>query len=203
MDEAEAACAPGTPILVYGDCAAIDADGKLLYPSLCMHQGWKREALGLKPLLVQNNATGCTMLLNRPLRDLVVSHLPEEPVLHDWFIALTAAAFGAVSFVDVPTVEYRQHGDNAIGASRASLPRRAAHSLRPADAARARIARTYENAALFRAAYADALPEGAARCVDAYLATRTLPKLRRVLRVQRKGYRMQSWLFRMGQVVFG
>ena len=70
-------------------------------------------------LLVQNNATGCMMLLNRRWR-IWSAHGgdPSRMFMHDWFIALTAAAFGRVVFVDQPLTRYRQHDGNAIGASR-------------------------------------------------------------------------------------
>jgi rhamnosyltransferase len=35
--------------------------------------------------------------------------------MHDWWLALIAAAFGAIGFIDTPTVLYRQHATNVIG----------------------------------------------------------------------------------------
>lgn len=203
MQKAEASCGSDFPLLVYSDAAAIDADGKLLYPSVCLHQGWKRDALNLKELIVQTNAIGCTMLINRPLRDLITAHLPTEPVLHDWFIAMTAASFGGAAFVSMPLVDYRQHGNNAIGASTASLPARAMGALRRGTAVRARIELTYRNAACFLRTYGADLPEASADILNDYLATEHMPKLRRIFVVQREGYRMQNPLFRLGQLLWG
>ena len=36
--------------------------------------------------------------------------------MHDWWLALTATAFGKLIFIDEPLVNYRQHGSNTIGA---------------------------------------------------------------------------------------
>ena len=150
------------PLLVYGDCALIDGDGKLMHPSFCMKQGWKREALPLRMLLVQNNAPGCTMMLNRPLRQLVSEHgRPDEMFMHDWFIAQTAAAMGAMYFEQLPLVDYRQHGDNVLGASRDGVVRRGAKALARREAARERIRLTYRQAALLKDCYAGVLSAAA------------------------------------------
>ena len=49
----------------------------------------------------------------------------------------------------------------------------------------------------------DALPAEARRVAEGYLATRTLPKLRRIRALRKGGYTMQSPITRMGQYLFG
>ena len=36
--------------------------------------------------------------------------------MHDWWLALCAAVFGHIGFIDKPLVKYRQHGSNEVGA---------------------------------------------------------------------------------------
>jgi hypothetical protein len=36
--------------------------------------------------------------------------------MHDWWLAMTAAAFGQIVFLDQPLIHYRQHQNNTIGA---------------------------------------------------------------------------------------
>ena len=204
MERAERQYGEDTPILVHSDCRVTDAAGKTLHESFFDHQGWDRGATGLKRLLVQNNVTGCTTLMNDALRRLALAHGdPAGMTMHDWFLALTAAAFGQVVFVDAPLVDYRQHGGNVKGASRDALPLRGVKALSTWEKGRARIALTYRQAEAFRQAYGDALPEAAAKAIDVYLATETLPKWQRVLSVQRQGYTMQSAVTRAGQLLFG
>ena len=192
------------PMLVTGDCAVTDETGRLLHPSFCMHQGWKREALPLRMLLVQNNATGCTMLLNGELRRLVTEHArPERMFMHDWFIAQTAAAFGAIWFEQLPLVDYRQHGSNALGASADGLLTRGAKALSHGEGARQRIALTYRQTELLLEVYGDSLSAPARRELEGYLATEHMPKLKRVLTVRRRGYVMQNSIARLGQLIFG
>jgi hypothetical protein len=45
----------------------------------------------------------------------VATPIPEESMLHDWWFALCAKYFGILDYIDVPLVNYRQHGANAIG----------------------------------------------------------------------------------------
>jgi len=195
---------PDTPVLIHSDASLIDEHDHPIFPSFFALQGWDPSATDLPRLLVQNNATGCTMLLNRPLRDLVVSHGdPGKMFMHDWFIALTAAAFGKVIFVNQPLIRYRQHGDNAIGASTSSLLQRGIDALRNRDQAKARIRLTYTHAQSFLDAYGDALPDDAKNIVLRYLDTASMSKLSRVRAVRRGGYLMQSPVTRIGQMLFG
>ena len=195
---------PGLPILIHSDASVVDKDGRQLAPGFFRLQGWDPEATGLNRLLVQNNATGCMMLLNRPLADLVIHYgNPEKMFMHDWFIAMTAAAFGKVVFIPEALTRYRQHGNNAIGASRDSLPVRALKALGEREKSKARIALTYEHSQAFLDTYSGVLPEGAERIIINYLLTRNLPKLRRVSAIRKQGCLMQSPVTRAGQFLFG
>ena len=193
-----------TPLLVHSDCSLIDENGELIGESFFRRQGWDPAAVTLPRLLVQNNVTGCTLIMNEALRKLVASHAKaKELFMHDWFIALTAAAFGHISFVDRPLTRYRQHGDNTIGASTQPLLIRAFSSLRNGKAAKRRILLTYTHTAVFKKLYGDELPAPAQKTVDDYLATRHMWKIRRVLAVRRMDCVMQSPVTRLGQILFG
>lgn len=70
-------------------------------------------------LLRRNLVTGATVMLRCSLlRDALPFPLEW---LHDEWLALMAAATGIVDVVEVPLIQYRQHGGNQIGASRLSL----------------------------------------------------------------------------------
>lgn len=62
--------------------------------------------------------TGCTMAFNASFRELLVHALPEHAQMHDWWCYLLAtSAYGtALHFDPTPTVLYRQHGGNVLGA---------------------------------------------------------------------------------------
>lgn len=65
--------------------------------------------------LVENIATGATIVINRAARDIVLSQLPKNAPIHDWWIYLVVSAFGEIVYDDTPLIYYRQHGANAIG----------------------------------------------------------------------------------------
>ena len=80
--------------------------------------------------LTQNIATGCTVVLNRAAAQLVASSHPPPATLHDWWSYLVVSANGGRLVMDAtPTVLYRQHGGNLVGAP-ASMTRRAIGALR-------------------------------------------------------------------------
>ena len=192
------------PLLVHSDCSLIDESGNLIGDSFFRHQGWDPDAVTLPPLLVQNNVTGCTLIMNRPLIRLIAAHARAKDLfMHDWFIALTAASFGRIAFVDQPLTRYRQHEGNVIGASSQSLVARGLAALRNREDAKRRILLTYTHTKVFRKIYGKELPADALNTVEAYLSTQRMRKLPRVLAVRRMGCVMQSPVTRLGQILFG
>jgi glycosyltransferase involved in cell wall biosynthesis len=73
--------------------------------------------------LVQNIAMGCTIVLNRAARDLLLQARPPADVYHDWWAYLVVSAFGHVVFDPEPSLLYRQHGGNQVGIGATPLSR--------------------------------------------------------------------------------
>ncbi len=68
--------------------------------------------------LVQSLAGGNTMVINRAARDLLSKAGNPDVVCHDWWVYLmVSGAGGKVVYDPVPTIRYRQHGGNLIGAN--------------------------------------------------------------------------------------
>jgi rhamnosyltransferase len=102
------------PILVHSDLTVVGEDLRLIHRSFLAYQGLRplpQRPLGT--LLIQNFVTGCTMLLNRSLLQVAVP-IPTV-IMHDWWLALCAAALGDILYLDEATVLYRQHGRNTLG----------------------------------------------------------------------------------------
>lgn len=71
-------------------------------------------------LLFWNCVTGCTMMINQRLKEKInFKELNYNQIyMHDWWLALIAAEFGELTFLDEQTMLYRQHGDNVEGSLR-------------------------------------------------------------------------------------
>ena len=190
------------PCLVHTDLSVIDAEGKAVYDSLFAHQGWDKDAVTLNRLLVQNNATGCTMLLNRPLIDLVNGQNAQKIVMHDWWTALTAAAFGKIICLGNKTVRYRQHDKNVIGASRKTMMERAFAALTMGKKMKKRIAITYNQAEEFLACYGNRLTKEKSACLRFYIRIQNQNKLERIANLHRGAYNMQNRIQRIGHMWF-
>jgi len=69
--------------------------------------------------LVQNVAGGNTMVFNRAARDLLRRAGDQvQVVAHDWWAYMVITGCGGrVHYDPYPTVRYRQHGDNQVGAN--------------------------------------------------------------------------------------
>lgn len=115
MKRAEAACGSRTPILLHTDMMVVNAELTPVYSSFMASHHLNPRHSTLNRLLVQNIITGCTVMINRALREKVGA-IPDDARMHDWWMGLVAAMFGHVLFVQAPTVLYRQHGANFIGA---------------------------------------------------------------------------------------
>jgi len=67
--------------------------------------------------IVENIATGCTVVLNKRARDILISKKPIRALMHDDWSYLVISAFGLVIYDSYPSLFYRQHDSNVIGSS--------------------------------------------------------------------------------------
>jgi rhamnosyltransferase len=105
-----------TPILVYSDLEVVDDQLRRIHPSFMSYQGLNHESRDpLRVLLTQNFVTGCATAMNRALLKLAVP-VPPNVIMHDWWLALCAAACGHLAYLPQSLVRYRQHAANQLGA---------------------------------------------------------------------------------------
>jgi hypothetical protein len=106
-----------TPLLVFTDLRVVDQQLKTLHPSLWKRAGLRVENVHrLQRVLGENLVTGCTAMINRSMCNLALQ-MPEEAEMHDRWICLLSATFGAAEALPRATVLYRQHGNNVIGSA--------------------------------------------------------------------------------------
>jgi len=66
-------------------------------------------------MLVENQARGCTLVINKPAADLLKQVKPEMTIMHDWWVALTILLVGNLVYSETPEINYRIHSNNTIG----------------------------------------------------------------------------------------
>lgn len=110
---------PKTPVLVHSDLKVVDKDLNVMSDSFFEFQAISPERDKLNNLLIQNNVTGCTVMINRAMLKLA-KMTPSSCVMHDWWLALLASLFGKSAYVTEPLMLYRQHGNNQVGAKKAN-----------------------------------------------------------------------------------
>lgn len=121
MHELEREHGADVPLLVFTDLEVVDRNLEVIDGSFWHYANLQPgRCRSFNRLLLQNVITGCTALMNRCLV-AKVGPIPGEAHVHDWWIALVVSAFGRVDYVTRPTVLYRQHGRNLLGASPGAL----------------------------------------------------------------------------------
>lgn len=188
-----------TPLLVHSDLALCDGRGRIISSSLWSYQRLCPDIQSFSRLLVQNNITGCTVMINAALKKLAFP-VPEDAVMHDWWLALVASAVGKIAFVRTPLVCYRQHGRNQMGAVRGGL-RRALYALRHVDPQKF-LGAAQRQAQVFHEVFAAHPAMGdVVRTAAAYGGIRSQPYFERLLTLCRHGLWKQDALRNIGLVV--
>lgn len=72
---------------------------------------------GFMNALVQNQATGCTIVFNNNARVKIVEKLPRWALMHDWWCYLVTSALGTVIYDENTYILYRKHGKNVTPAT--------------------------------------------------------------------------------------
>lgn len=105
------------PCLVYTELRVVDSELNTIADTMSKYQSLDCHKRTINQFILQNSVTGCTMMVNRALRDKMLRIIDiDNTIMHDWWAALVAAQFGKTAFIDEATILYRQHGDNSLGA---------------------------------------------------------------------------------------
>jgi Glycosyl transferase family 2 len=144
---------------------------------------------GFPAALTQNIATGCTAMLNRSAAALIARSHPPPTTLHDcWSYLVVAAAGGRIIADSEPSVLYRQHGGNVVGA-RDTLLKRACCALWRGPRPFMRVLRQHV-AAL--AAEPDLLSPEAAGALAVIAEALSMPAWRRLQALRLAGFCRQT-----------
>jgi len=105
------------PILCHSDLFITDEYLDIISPSYYMHIGHSPKRNRPYQLALQNSVVGCSVAFNKALLEKALP-IPEDIVMHDWWLALVASLTGKIIFDPNPLMLYRQHDLNTVGAKR-------------------------------------------------------------------------------------
>lgn len=105
----------GEPTLVYSDATVVDDRRVVLADSFMESSGLRLpDQKVFEGLLLCNRVQGTAMLWNQELHQMV-TEIPAQALMHDWWIALVAAGHGQIVYLPESLLLYRQHTNNVIG----------------------------------------------------------------------------------------
>lgn len=187
------------PILVHTDLKVVDEKLNIIAESLMKMQNLDFRRDKLNNLLVQNIVTGCTVMVNRKLLNYI-KLVPRQAIMHDWWMALLASALGIVYFIDTPTVLYRQHKNNDVGAKNVKSTDYILRKLRNLNSVKDTINDTYIQAAELLNAIGDEADSRNNELIKQYSLFLNINKYQRIKRLIKYQYWKNGIIRVVGQV---
>ncbi|HFI0214489.1 TPA: glycosyltransferase family 2 protein [Streptococcus suis] len=114
------------PLMVYMDLTVVEQDLQVMTESMIRSQSHHANTQ-LVQELTENTVTGGVSMINHSLASLWTK--TEDIIMHDWYLALLATAFGKLVYIDKAGELYRQHAGNVLGAR--TLSKRLKKWIRP------------------------------------------------------------------------
>lgn len=203
MRKMEEAAGADVPLLVHTDLEVVDEGLKTVAPSMMKAQKLSKTYRTLNRFLPQNHVTGCTVMVNRALLRKIRCTDIGPVIMHDWWMALVASAFGRIGFLDKPTIRYRQHTENQIGAVDTRGPGYVKSNLSDTGRLKKRLYDTYLQAAEFYRTYGDELSERNKKIVRSYAEFSQIGRCARWARLFRYHFFKYGFIRKIGQLFLG
>ncbi len=194
---------PYIPAMVHTDLRVVDGNLQEIESSFMSLSGIVGDRMETKQLLVQNVVTGCTMMINHELANLAVTKLPKSGMLmHDHWIALIASACGTTVFLNEATIDYRQHGNNSVGAKNIRSLSHIRNRLKD-NQILTNMQSTFKQAKAFEECFYPVLSKEMRKTISVYAKLTQKNAFTRKWTYLRYGYWKIGLLRRVGQIVLG
>ncbi|MGI6071385.1 MAG: glycosyltransferase family 2 protein [Lachnospiraceae bacterium] len=190
------------PAMVHTDLRVVDEELNELDASFWHYSNISGDSLSLNRLLVQNVVTGCTMMINKALAKLVCRNIPADDILmHDGWIALVASLFGRIGVVNEALIDYRQHTGNVVGAKNVRSGKYIKARLK-GGAIKRSMKDAVRQAGQLIECFGESMTQEQFEVVEALAGIEEKGKLERIRTYNRYGLRKQSFIRRVGQLLW-
>lgn len=109
------------PIIVHTDMKVVDQDLNVICNSFWEYSNLLPNCTRFEEMVLCNSANGCTMLFNSKAKEVALENV-DNAIMHDMLLNQSVSAHdGVISAIHLPTVLYRQHFDNVVGATRRNV----------------------------------------------------------------------------------
>ena len=109
---------------MHSDLKVVDANLNEISPSFLSLTNKSKHLTWKEYLVENNNVVGCTSAINKSLAKMYIRNYQkinkDKLLMHDSFFALLASIAGNIEFIDEALINYRQHGNNSVGAKKKS-----------------------------------------------------------------------------------
>jgi len=201
MKELEDCHGISKPILIYTDLNVVDENLNVISTSYFKTEDINNEKKTLNKIVARNITTGCTVMYNRALADLI-NVTPEHMIMHDWWLTLIACAFGELGTIYEPTILYRQHSDNEIGIVKVKTLSHMLHKLINYKEAKRVLNDTYAQAASLLKIYNDKLSNEQKEFLNKFCDIPNHNKINRWILICRLGVLKKGILRKISSFIF-
>jgi hypothetical protein len=102
------------PILVCSDVEVVDDYLNIISSSFLKMNHYNIKKMDFPHLMMENKVQGCTVMFNKSMAEKL-NVLPKHACMHDAWLGFIASTMGNISYIDEPTMKYRQHSQNVAG----------------------------------------------------------------------------------------